>query len=159
MARPRKGVTFWDRVYSHVIELNGCQVFTGSKDSCGYGRINRDGRLVRIHRAVWEKNNGEIPSGLVVCHSCDVRACINPEHLFIGTQAENIRDMDKKGRRKILVGSQQGSSKLREQDIPNIRSRLNSGDSCELICKDYGVSPGLIRHIKKDRIWRHISEI
>jgi hypothetical protein len=148
---------FWERVAAQTeINASGCHVFTGSKDDCGYGRINKDGKLVRLHRAVWERDHGEIAQGIVVCHTCDNRACINPAHLFVGTQADNIRDMDSKGRRRSLIGSAHGGAKLTEEQIPVIRSLLANGKTCAAIADMYGVSEGMIRHIYHGRAWTHI---
>lgn len=149
---------FWDRVARQtVINDNGCHIFTGHKDECGYGRIKGEGdKLVRVHRAVYQRHHGEIPSNIVVCHKCDNPACINPDHLFAGKQAENIADMDSKGRRITLRGSTRPLAKLREENIPHIRSRLSDGESCASIARDYGVSEGLIRHVKKGRNWSHV---
>ena len=157
MARPRKGVTFWDRVYAHVKRNHawGCLEFTGHKDECGYGRINKDGRLVRIHRAVWERDRGEIPVGMVVMHSCDNPCCIDPEHLFLGTQSDNVADMNRKGRHHKVRGTGFKSAKLTEGVIPSIRKRLNSGETCASIARDHRVSEELIRNIKNGRNWTH----
>ena len=156
MARPRKGVTFWDRVYSLVAREGECLLFTGHKDECGYGRIFRDRKLVRLHREVWARDNGSVPEGMVVMHTCDKPACIEPTHLRVGKQADNIADMDAKGRRRTLTGSQQSQAKLTEQVIPAIRERLSSGDTCKSIADCYGVTEGAIRHIKKGRQWTHV---
>lgn len=156
MSRPRKGVTFWDRVYSQAEWRDGCEVFTGCCDDDGYGRINRDGKLVRLHRAVWERDHGPIHAGKVIMHTCDNPPCINPAHLAIGTQPQNIADMDRKGRRVNLYGSQQSQAKLTETDIPDIRLMLGYGLSCEKIGAEYQVSSEAIRHIKKLRKWSHV---
>ena len=157
MARPKKGTTFWDRVYSLAgREPNGCLIFLGHKDDCGYGRLHRDGKLVRLHRAVWERDNGQIPHGSVVMHTCDVPACIEPSHLRIGTQRENIADMDAKQRRRSQFGSNHVRAKLTESDIPRIRTMLARGDTCVSIGKIFGVTDMMIRHIKKGRAWRHV---
>ena len=157
MARPKKGITFWDRVYSQVQRQGECFMFTGHKDECGYGRINKDGKLVRLHRAVWERDHGSIPAHHVVMHVCDRPACIEPSHLRLGTQSANIADMDNKGRRRSLIGSQQRSAKLHESDIPRIRAMLERGDTCQSISNIFGVSEGMIRHIKKGRAWKHVE--
>lgn len=128
-----------------------------SKDDCGYGRINKDGRLVRLHRAVFEVHNGWIPKGAVVMHRCDNPACINPDHLSLGTQRMNIKDMDSKGRRKSLRGSDHRRSKLTEKEIPLIRARISNGESCSAIAADFGVTDALIRHIRSGNIWTHVS--
>lgn len=156
MARPRAGVTFWDRVYANTEREGECLLFVGHRNHDGYGRICRDGKLVFVHREVWKEKNGEIPGDKVVMHRCDRRNCIEDSHLLLGTQVENIADMDRKGRRRSLIGSEHSHATLSEGDIPTIRSRISDGDTCAEISRDYKVSEGLIRHIKKGRIWRHV---
>lgn len=77
---------------------NGCHLYTGSLLKTGYGQFWLDGKNVLAHRASYELNNGPIPKGLNICHSCDVRHCINPRHLFLGTQSDNIKDCYNKRR-------------------------------------------------------------
>ena len=149
---------FWERVAAQIeTNENGCHIFTGSKDDCGYGRINKDGKLVRLHRAVYEREHGWIPSGSVVMHKCDTPACINPEHLSLGTQVMNIKDMDRKGRRRSQVGSEHAHAKLTEKDIPVIRDRLVKGETCIAMSEDYPVCEEMIRAIKKNRAWTHVA--
>jgi len=78
--------------------FSGCQVWLGSVADHGYGRIRIDGVLHKVHRLSYEIHKGEIPSGLLVCHTCDVRCCLNPEHLFLGTNQDNRIDASNKGR-------------------------------------------------------------
>jgi len=158
-----RSLPFWERVSRQsVIDSNGCYLFTGAKDQCGYGRIadNRNGKgnkLIRLHRAVWEREHGEIPEGMVICHTCDVRNCINPAHLFMDTQAGNIRDMDRKNRRKVIIGEKRSTAKLTDVKVLAIKSMLLNGATCAHIARLYDVSEGLIRHIKKERIWAHVK--
>lgn len=80
---------------------NGCLEWTGSTNARGYGQIKIDGKPIKTHRLAWELANDEIPDGLHVLHHCDVPLCCNPEHLFLGTQADNMADMAAKGRHAI----------------------------------------------------------
>jgi hypothetical protein len=76
----------------------GCHVWTGARNIWGYGRLKCDGVMLSAHRVAWELANGLIPDGQSVLHRCDVRRCVNPAHLFLGTQEDNMRDMFAKGR-------------------------------------------------------------
>jgi len=153
MARPPKGTTFWQRVWASTRYSGDCHEFFGCRDSCGYGRIHRDGKLVRIHREVWKRENGEIPNGMVVCHRCDNPACINADHLFIGTQKDNMRDMWDKNRATICFGERNGTAKLKNEDIPVIRRRISNGETCYAIARDYSVTGECILAIKNNHRW------
>jgi hypothetical protein len=84
--------------YSTPVPECGCWLWTGSVDKSGYGTTKLDGKWRTMHRLSWEYHNGQIPKGLQVLHKCDVPSCINPEHLFLGTQKDNVHDGIRKGR-------------------------------------------------------------
>jgi hypothetical protein len=158
MARPVKGTTFWDRVIAHTeLQKNGCLLFKGHLDECGYGRISRDGKLVRVHREVWKLNNPDQEITGVIMHTCDTPNCINSEHLKHGTVADNVADMVAKGRRVTVKGTAQKDAKLTELDIPIIRQLLKDGKSGYAISKMYNVSESAIRFVKQNKTWKHVK--
>lgn len=158
MARPFAGTTFRDRVFRHVTinAETGCWEFLGHRDACGYGRIWRDGGLVRIHREIWKDSHGAIPDGMCVCHHCDNPCCVNIEHLFLGTHGDNMRDMLKKGRHRALCGEAQTQAKLKEEDVARIKRRILNGETPWSIAKDYPVSDAALYNIKRGARWRHV---
>ena len=112
---------------ARVVEVtpSGCHIWTGGLNGHGYGVARFDGRKnVRVHRLAWEAANGPIPDGMGLMHSCDVRCCVNPNHLTPATQADNLKDMFAKGRGRIpdVRGERQGSAKLTQDDVRKIRA-------------------------------------
>lgn len=134
---------------------NGCKLWTGTPNRCGYGRVMwGSGERLLAHRAAWMMERGPIPRGLVVCHRCDVPACVNIDHLFLGTQRENLDDMRAKGRGSYghMTGERHGCSKLSLSQVREIREQ--AGAATTGLAARYGVSCVTIRKIRSGRGWR-----
>lgn len=143
-----------ERFWSKVDKSGGCWEWTAHKDRHGYGRIYKGGRQALAHRVVYELINGVIPDGLCVCHRCDNRSCVRPNHLFLGTNRENIDDMIKKGR--MLKGEQHGRAKLTNEEVFQIRNGANSGVKQKTLARDHHVSKQLISRIVNGDLWKHL---
>ncbi len=141
--------------YSKPAE-NGCINFTGSKSSFGHGEIAYRGKKYRAHRLAYIEYVGPISEGLVVCHKCDNPSCINPDHFFVGTQAENLRDAINKKRMKAPNprGVKHGLAKLTDENVIAIRKDVRTQ---RLIAADYGVHQTTIKNIKLNRTWKHVG--
>lgn len=135
--------------YSHD-DGSGCRVWHGSTDGrMGYGKLTWGGRYQFAHRLSWEDANGRtVPVGLVVKHACDNPRCINPEHLSIGTQAENVAEQFARGRARRMRGSAHVLSRLSPEDIRAIRTRAAAGERQADLGREFGLSqPGVSRII------------
>lgn len=147
-----------ERLNSHVelIPFSTCWWFTGSLRQ-GYGRISKNGRPVSAHRLSYELHKGEIPEGLHVCHTCDNRSCVNPDHLFAGTQQDNMDDMVKKGRwgGADQKGEMHSSVKLTEPDVLEIRELAGTMTQRKIADKFNVGFVQISRIISRDR-WSHI---
>lgn len=119
-----------------------------------YGVINVGGKAVRVHRLMWELDNGPIPKGKHICHRCDNARCANPKHLFLGNPRDNMADMRIKGRH--AYGEGHGHAKLFERDIPVIRMMAANGWGPVEMAKHYRVSEATIRDIIDGVTWTHV---
>ena len=132
---------------------SGCWIWKKLKNNRGYGVLwsaEKQG-MVLAHRLAWELKNGLIPSGKEVCHSCDVRSCVRPSHLFIGSHAENMRDCAVKDR--CSHGSRVPTSKLKEEYIPKILDALGRGETRTDIAPRFGVSRHTIGNVGSGKHW------
>ncbi len=128
----------------------GCWLWTGSiYGSGGYGVFYGNKRTYGAHRFAFELYIGPIPSGLSVCHKCDNKLCVNPDHLFLGTQSDNNMDKAKKGRT--------GVAKLVASQVKEIKYLLNQKVDLHEIAKKYGVRSLVIHRIKWGDTWTHVN--
>lgn len=119
----------------------GCLLWTGARfGGTGYGAVNRRGTVRSTHRLAWEAAYGDIPPGLLVQHTCDVRACIRPEHLTLGTPQSNVRDARRKGRLVTLRGEDSPRAKLSNADVDAIRALRAAGWTRRAVAEMYGTT-------------------
>lgn len=138
------------------VDGNGCWIWTLHCGERGYGQWTIGQRNYPVHRLSAHLHFGfDLDSPLLICHRCDNPPCFNPEHLFIGTSAENSADMVRKGR--SLKGEASGHSKLTEDDVRVIRRRYSLGESQQAIADDYGVNQTLIGFIVRGVAWKHVA--
>lgn len=137
-----------------VVTDDGCWMWTGAW-SRGYGQIYWKGQLLATHQVSYIIYNGLIPEDKFVLHICDNSWCINPEHLFAGTQQDNMDD--KVAKRRQAIGEMVGTAKLKAEQVIEIRRLLIEDTITQKeIAEDFGVDPKLITQIKYRRIWKHI---
>ena len=144
-----------DRFHEKYIPepMSGCWLWTACTATNGYARITVAGVSRGGHRVAYELYRGPIPENMQVLHTCDVRCCVNPLHLFLGTQADNITDMINKGRDRCLKGENHGSAKLTERQVLDIRAA--TGFQREIASR-YSITQTLVSYIKNRKAWAHI---
>ena len=132
-----------------------CWLWVGSKNAAGYGVFSFRGRMRIASRIMWLRTYGAIPN-LLVCHSCDNPACVNPGHLWLGTDLDNANDREAKGRGKPgtrPIGMKHWASKLTDDDICALRSDSASADD---LANRFGISKQQVKNIKARRHWSHV---
>ncbi len=147
---------FWERVQ----KTDGCWLWTGAKNGGGYGVFHlgrQDGKQLRAgaHRYSYALHNGPIPAGMDVLHKCDNPACVNPDHLFLGTQADNDADRNAKGRQ--AKGARMGAAKLTEGQVLAIRRAYADGRAkLKKLAAEYGVSAMQIWRVVSRQQWTYL---
>lgn len=149
----------FDRVVDKLTPEDGCLIFSGGRDPFNYGLVWNGERKskVRAHRVVYEYYNGVIPKGMVIRHTCDNPPCCNIEHLVIGTQQENMRDMVERGRASSRPGENHPNSVLTDKDVLEIRRlREENGITYKELAEKFCVSQSLIAQVITRRSWKHL---
>lgn len=152
-AKRHSKTTAEQKFWAKVDKSGECWLWTGSKYRQGYGQVCVGPKFRKAHRVAYELTRGPIPTGLCVCHKCDVKLCVNPEHLFLGTYADNNADKALKGRAYRSTGELQPAAKLTDADVIAI---LNDPRPSTHLAPIYGVDHSLIGRIRRGKAWKHI---
>lgn len=164
--KPSVKQRFWAKVH----KTDTCWLWQACRTNRGYGNFWNGISYVPAHRFSYELVNGPIPDGLLVCHHCDVRNCVRPEHLFLGTYLDNSRDMYAKGRapvgathgrytkpEKTPRGERNGTAKMVDADVNPICEAYAAGEKVTAIARRYGVSHAAICRLLDGQTWRHVE--
>lgn len=135
---PEAADRFWRRVH----KTQACWIWTGARQPKGYGWIQVNKRMYAAHRMAWAITHGPIPTGLFVCHHCDNPQCVRPDHLFLGTNSENLQDAVRKGRHRptALPGERNPRAKLTFEDVLEARKEFSRGVTHRELARRFGVA-------------------
>ncbi len=154
--RPLCARCLHDRFWSDVEKTDGCWLWQGGTRGDGYGLIHFNGTQHRAHRVSWEMHYGPVPNGLYVCHHCDTRRCIRPDHLFLGTHSDNMKDAATKGHQS---GERNNAAKLTWQDIEKIRGEYRPWKiTQENIAERFGIARSNVSRIVNGKAWKDFSD-
>ena len=157
------------RFWAKVTKSDGCWMWRGHPKTYirrSSGEIVHyrpmlwvDGQAWKASRISWRIHFGAIPEGMLVCHTCDVAGCVRPDHLFLGTNHDNMRDMAAKGRGKYHCGEQNGNAVLTADKVREIWKLREAGWAIYELASEFGVGRRTIDHIVNGRTWRHLMPI
>lgn len=148
------GERFW-RMVDKSAGNEGCWLWLGSRNSDGYGRFNLGGHCVGAHRVAYRLAFGCVETARCVCHRCDTPSCVNPTHLFLGSDMDNSRD--KVAKRRHRFGERTPGARLTARDVQSIRREVANGCSMRSVALQFAVTPPTVRAIMLGRTWRSVS--
>lgn len=150
-----------ERLWQRVDKTESCWNWTGKRSRKGYGQIRFQGQRILVHRVSWELAYGPIPPGQYVLHRCDNPSCVRPDHLFLGSLADNNHDMDMKGRSRRIgsPGEKNSASKLTDEQVQMIRDTHKPRDrtyGTTALARQFNVTIGAIQRVVHHHTWKHV---
>lgn len=146
-----------DRLLARTHREGDCLIWEGCTLGSGYGVVTYRGQSWPVHRLIYTLYRGPLPDGVFACHHCDVRNCVNIDHLFPGTNADNMRDMALKRRAVARLGEAHPNAKLTTEQVLAMRQRFDSRQAtASELAREYGVSAGCVRLIVQRKAWVHL---
>lgn len=148
-----------DRFWSYVEKTDSCWNWTGGTFNGRYGQFRVGKKKMRSHRVAWLLVGNSIPDSMILCHKCDNVKCVRPDHIFIGTHADNARDRELKGRgarnnTHRFPGERNPSAKLKRIQVDEIRQRISDGEQRKDLAAEFNVSKSTIHMIARREIWQ-----
>jgi hypothetical protein len=149
-------IRFWSKV-AITADITKCWIWGASKNKKGYGHFGFNGRMYQAHRFAYKLYYGDYDEILQCLHKCDNPSCVNPNHLWLGTNTDNVLDMVAKGRNKYCKGEKNGNSKLTEKDVIEIRNIYSTGShSFRSLAKMYGIHNSVVGDIVNRNNWKNL---
>jgi hypothetical protein len=143
------------RFWAKVEKTEDCWIWTGARNPDGYGNVGIRKKFMKAHRVAWMITSGPIPEGMRVLHRCDNPSCVKPDHLFIGSQYDNVKDMERKNRAVKCRGSGHSLSQFTEAQVSSFRREWATGVTALSLCQKYGIPTSTMHYILHDG-WKHI---
>lgn len=136
---------------------NGCWIWQGTVTHDGYGYARACGLMIRAHRLSYALHHGDLPADAIICHTCDVPLCVNPDHLYAGDEVTNWLDMVERKRRKRIRGEERICTRLTPELVREARRRAALGETQRSIAKDFGVAQSAISRAVRGETWAHVA--